>query len=132
MILYHYTCDDHGLPDILAADRITPYRQPLLPSAPPIIWLTDLGGIRTQRQAESLGLQSSGRSGGPGARCNRIAARFTVQPRYAIPWRDFVAIHHLDPSAVALLEFERTPQHWWVTPQPIRVGQPDYSGGTVA
>lgn len=111
MRLYHFTCDDHGLPGILATGRIQPRRQILLPEAGPIIWLTDLNQVHIP---ELLGLQSSS------IRCNRLDNRFTVEPRYAIPWREFVAVHRLDPFVVADLEFERTPEHWWVTPQPIR------------
>lgn len=115
--LYHYTCTDHGLPGIRAASRLRPRRPVPFLESPPVIWLTDLDRID---DPGALGLQSSIIS------CDRTAVRFTVHPRHAVPWRDFTVIHHLNPVTVAHLELDRTPEHWWVTCEVLRVGEPDY------
>jgi len=109
--LYHFTCEDHGLPGIQRDGALVPQPQHLLDGIR-LLWLTDLA---LPRDPDLLGLSKAL----PGS-CDRLAARFTVQTRLAVPWRDFVALHRLDPDAVACLERYRTPEHWWVCGVPLR------------
>jgi hypothetical protein len=110
MILYHYTCRD-GARGIHHTGTILPNPHPLLPSLPPLVWLTDLPV--PDRQA--LGLESTILT------CDRTEVRITVDaaktPIYR--WRDFAADRGMRRRDRRPFERGRQPDRWYVAVQPI-------------
>jgi hypothetical protein len=109
--LYHFTCLDHGLPGIERDQALMPQRQHILPGHR-LIWLTDL---ELPPDPHLLGLGKALPDS-----CDRMAVRFTVETRFALPWRDYAAVQRIDPRKVFEVEVYRSPEHMWVCPAPIR------------
>lgn len=112
MILYHYTCSDHGAPGIEREGLIIPGRMRgvTIPQAR-WAWFTDLNTpIR-----DALGLTSHY------ARCDRTAHRYIVEDPHIVPWHTIrrnvsQRIRNALESAPGAM-----PMHWWVADQPVAV-----------
>lgn len=110
MIVYHFTCADHGVPGITRTRRLLPYRHPLLGVA--LVWLTDL----PVPDRWGLGLTSSWIS------CDRTDARVDVEWSPEIEQWGRWAHEHRTPSVLRdVLEDGALPAHWWVSEQPLPV-----------
>jgi hypothetical protein len=109
-MMYHFTCD-HGYAAILADNgMIRPNRHPMLPQAPPLIWLTDL----EEPSADDVGLTSAL------VRCNRLAHRFKIdEGQRAIPWLSSGVCHLANPRVVEALHLLGRPDHWWIALHPL-------------
>ena len=114
MKLYHFTCD-HGIHGISQDGSVRPNTQPLLRTAPPIIWLTDLD----VPDRSALGLTSMM------LECDRTRHRLDVDaehvrgllhwPAAAREWKIPRPVRDLLENSGAL------PMHWYVTAAPIDV-----------
>ncbi|SRR5260221_10152489 len=100
--LYHFTCD-HGYAGISRTGVLLPNIHPFMRGLGPLLWLTDLAEPPTP---ESVGLQSTWIS------CDRMAYRYLVQTKAAVPWSEVRA--RAPKDIVATLEALGQPEHWWV------------------
>jgi hypothetical protein len=99
--LYHFTCA-HGFAGISTSSALKPYTHPLMRHLGPLLWLTDLEAP----SAEDVGLTSTLLS------CDRLAYRYRVHSRAAVPWS---ALRGRAPrTLLAVLESYGEPSHWWV------------------
>ena len=118
MILYHFTCRDHGMPGILRDGelRLQPRtRRAQLAGLPHLIWMTDLDSA----PREVLGLSSNTLT------CDRMEVRFIIpRPRHVHRWIDVRGGVH--PLVREQLESAPgvMPMHWYVTtePQAVAIG----------
>lgn len=117
MRLFHYTCDDHGLPGIQATGRLQPMpyknsaaRAMKLPEPPvklQVLWLTD---VVDPGDGQPIGLR------GLYTDCNRLAARFIVRTDDAVRWTDWAEARDIttDNYWRWALELGHKPERWWV------------------
>lgn len=105
LLLYHFTCRDHGAPAIDAAGHLVPRRHPLLPGLGPLVWLTDL----PDPPRDALGLTSDVLS------CDRMAVRYEASTDIIpdLTWWPFLRDRG-DAEVVRDLESYGSPLHWWV------------------
>jgi hypothetical protein len=102
--LWHYTCS-HSLRGITADHALRPRVHPLMPTAPPMIWLTDLD----EPDRLALGLTSIS------LRCDRTEHRIAVNTDRAVRWPT-VARQLAAPAVRRQLELApgALPMHWWI------------------
>lgn len=111
--LFHFTCADHGYKALLKQGRLLPCIQMQLPTKPEIIWLTSNGSAT----GTSLGLEQKDQTL---LRCNRMAYRYVVTDlEHCVPWLESEHRAAEDPTFVEMLEYDRTPDTWWVSPYPV-------------
>lgn len=105
--LYHFTCD-HGRVGIARTGVLLPNVHPFMPYLGPLLWLTDFAEPPTR---ESVGLTSNWTS------CDRLAYRYIVRCKAAVPW--FRIRTRVKGDVVATLESFGQPEHWWVVRRPL-------------
>lgn len=112
MRLYHFTCRDHGEPGIRRDGFLRPNPHPLLPNLGPVVWLTDL----EVPDRFALGLTRTF------IRCDRTEIRYSLytDALEGLSWWPFVR-QGCPPAAVADLERNGRPLHWWVCREPAKV-----------
>lgn len=115
-ILYHYTCADHGRPGIIRSGVIIPNWHPFVGAA--LAWFTTEAD--PDRQATGLGMSLT--------RCDRMAFRFTADPRHCTPWFKSWQRRQCPVSVTEALEQFGDPEHWWVSSVPV-VASPDPNWG---
>lgn len=104
--LYHFTCA-HGLSGISRTGELRPQPHPFMRHLGPLLWLTDLA----TPSAKSVGLTSRL------IVCDRLAYRYRVHTRAAMPWCE---LRGRAPRAVVdVLEAYGEPTHWWVVRRPL-------------
>lgn len=115
--LFHYTCEDHGLPGIESTGRLKPrpyqnsvakmLRLPMPPFQVKLLWLTD---IIDPGDGHSVGLQAVRST------CDRLAARFIVRAADAMPWPEWADRRGIAPDNRWrwALELDRDPNRWFV------------------
>lgn len=99
--LYHFTCD-HGYEGIQKTGVLVTHPNGLLSALGPLLWLTD----DAEPTRDSVGLTSTYLD------CDRLAHRYIVHTRAAVPWVEVRA--RANPEIVAILERFSAPEHWWV------------------
>jgi hypothetical protein len=104
--LYHFTCH-HGHDGITKTGILVPGLHPLMRYLGPLLWLTDL----PDPTAESVGLTSEWIT------CDRLAYRYSVRTRSAVPWSR--VRKKVKGEVVATLESFVQPEHWWVVRRPL-------------
>ena len=109
--LYHFTCS-HGHTGIARTGTLLPHAHPFMPYLGPLLWLTDLADPPSK---ESVGLTSSWTS------CDRLAYRYNVQCRAAIPWSE--VRKKAAGDVVAMLESFGQPEHWWIVRRPLTASE---------
>src|SRR5258707_1733633 len=109
--LYHFTCN-HGHVGIKRSRVLLPNAHPFMKHLGPLIWLTDFAEPPTP---ESVGLQSTWIS------CDRLAYRYSVHTRAAVPWADIRTRAAAD--VVADLEAFGQPEHWYVVRRPLTASE---------
>lgn len=110
MILFHFTCEDHGRPGIDRSGLLKPNPHPLLPKLGPVVWLTDLDAVT---RPEHLGLPSRFLD------CDRTAVRYLVNTEEAV-WWPFVR-SQAQPLVRSDLERYGRWTHWWISRVPLEV-----------
>lgn len=110
MRLYHFTCLDHGYKGIQRSREIrpNPAGNPMLPSWPPVIWLTDLPAPSKW----DVGLTSERLT------CDRLEIRYTVDVE-ALSFAEARRRWRIDLSTFIDLTSYGNPTHWWVTDEAI-------------
>ena len=109
--LYHFTCN-HGHVGIKRSGVLLPNAHPFMLHLGPLIWLTDFAEPPTP---ESVGLQSTIIS------CDRLAYRYSVRTKAAVPWSEVRTLARAD--VVATLESYGQPEHWWVVRRPLTASE---------
>lgn len=110
MKLYHYTCG-HSIESIRKQRWVLPNGHPLLPSAGPLVHLTDL------EEPDRIGLGLTSYT----LNCDRTEYRVTVSTFDAVRWPEFAR----SLSRTIRDRFENypgaLPMHWWVASTPVAV-----------
>lgn len=104
--LYHFTCA-HGYAGITSTGVLRPAIHPFMRHLGPLLWLTDL----PTPSAESVGLTASFTA------CDRLAYRYIVRTRAAIPWCEIRG--RVSRDVVGTLEAYGEPSHWWIVRRPL-------------
>lgn len=116
MILFHFTCLDHGAPGIDASGLIRPPAGPRPAGLPPVVWLTDDPDI----DPAALGIDPAR---AVVLTCDRTAVRYAVDCPVPIRWLGSSFRRKADPEWVTAIE-DRTcgadPARWFVSRHPMR------------
>ena len=116
MILYHFTCADHGAPGIDRTGFVRPPGRPHPAGLPPIVWLTDDPEI----DPAALGIDPAR---AVALSCDRTAVRYTVDGP-SIPWIGSSFRARAADWWVAAIEDATCgadPARWFVCRHPLRV-----------
>lgn len=109
MRLYHFTCY-HAADRIGRRGWLRPWANPMWPTVPPLVWLTDLE--RPERLA--VGLTSDI------LKCDRMEVRYATT-QSCEPWRAFIERVAAARSMRQLHYPGTQPEHWFVSTVDVRV-----------
>lgn len=107
MILYHYTCADHGLPGITSSGVVLPNWHPILMAT--VAWFTDQATPNRERLGLGMTL----------TRCDRMAYRFTVDASLCRAWMESPERRSARSWDLRSLERFGNPERWWIASVPV-------------